>query len=67
MHAEGRKLDDHCRVHHEKCNNGFLMHGNMPPNPVYSNFEEYLNGNAETLVKDPNVHKDKRGRKPNDA
>ena len=43
------------------------MHGNMPPNPVYSNFKEYLNGDAETLVKDPNVHKEKRGRKPNDA
>ena len=56
MRAEAKILEDHCKSQHGDQHHGFLKFGKMPPNPVYTNFEEYLRGDADNLILDPSCH-----------
>ena len=39
MIGEGGRLKKHCKVYHEDENNGFLKYGEIPPKPIYLNFD----------------------------
>ena len=65
MIGDAIKLKKHCNVYHYE-NKGFLKYGESPQEPIYCNFNSYLKGSAETLVFDPWVKKNKRGRPPKD-
>ena len=67
MIGEAGRLVNHCRVHHADSNKGFLKFDEMPPFPIYLNFESYLKGHADTLVGDSELKKNKSGRKRNNA
>ena len=67
MHGEARRIKDHCRVHHEDKNDGFLKFNKLPPNPVYDNFKAYFEGHADRLVLNTERYKEKRGNKEDNA
>ena len=52
MIGEGGRLKKHCNIYHDGENNGFLKYGEIPPKPIYINFDKYLEGSAEHLVFD---------------
>ena len=62
MKGEGARLNKHCKLYHEDEDKGFLKYGEIPPKPIYLNFDEYLKGSAESLVFDPQVKTNKSGR-----
>ena len=62
--GEAKRLENHCRVHHEGSNKGFLKFDELPPSSIYKNFTKYLMGHADQLVPDPELQQNKRGRKP---
>ena len=64
MIGEEWRLKNHCKGYHEEENEGFLKYEEMPPEPIYKNFQEYLEGSAENLVFDPQKKTNKSGRRP---
>ena len=65
MVNEARKLKKHCNHYHDGENKGFLVHGEIPPQPIYLNFDRYLEGSDVDLILGTQVKLNKGGR-PND-
>ena len=65
MVNEARKLKKHCNHYHDGENKGFLVHGEIPPEPIYLNFDRYLEGSDVDLILGTQVKLNKGGR-PND-
>ena len=64
---EARKLKNHCNHYHDGENKGFLLHGEIPPKPIYLNFDRYLEGSDVDLILGTQVKLNMGGRpKDND-